>query len=1285
MRGLTYDPISGNVIFVDTHEGSGGTVGGNGVISPYSAIYILDANSGQIIAALNTNGMVGGAYTHVCVGVADDGAVYVCNQTTASQTTGFKLYRWPTADTNSPSFSVAPSVAFSNTIGASLGTSTERLGETMDVRGAGTNTQIIIGSSSLNGTGTNVFLFTTADGTNFAPHRIAFPGVLATAVFNDGIAFGPGNTFWAKQVGKPFLYLSYYASDPGSNYYAGTVISSFSASSANDPLLNISAITVDPVNHLLGGLEEIGGIANGGRGKVWLFDISDPTNRAPAVLASRTYIPNLPKTTAPMGYLRFGNGRLYAHASNNGFLVSTVDSISMPAPSFTTDLPATTRTSVGQSVHFEVFATPDVTNYQWYSNNVPIPGATTYFLNILNVPTNLAGTVYKVVASNAAGSAPSADSTLQVVSASDFFHLNLLWSKVANATALTDPTNYITSGGGSSTPNERCIAYNALSNQLLVVRGPANIANLRVFVVDPDTGDYLYSLNTTGITASATLTLCGIGVADDGAVYAAQVNSTAASDQSFKVYRWADTGSNTVPQVIFGTNSSAASGNPIFDLVGNVYYRFGDTLAVRGAGNSTEIIVDSQNSTKFAGVLRPLADGTMTNWTQTGYLLQNIQGSYGSEAYGTTIGRSIQFGSGNTFFQKRFNGIVGAPLALMSYNPGGGLSPLVVANIGAELFTNGPVGISLTLNLMAGINFVSGVGSDNTTVPDTLDYYDITDPSQAVLLSRQNLPGAALSGGHKANANAIGQAIFGVNQSGLGTNLNYVFAIDGNNGIAAYALAGGITPPPKILAQPKNLRVLQANSGSLSVSVDQLATIAWYKGTNSPVDTGVRGSSYSIASAQFTDAGDYFVVATNANGAVTSQVAHVSVNLPDDNYTLSQVWGALPGAANFPYVTSAGANTPNERAFAYNALSNQLIVVRCPPGSTDYTLWVVDAGTGSNLYTLNTSGVVHEGGSEVSGSNPIDLVGAAAADDGAIYICNETPNASGGAFGDPTKMLHVYRWADSGAGTAPTTVYVGDPSGAPPGINYRWGDVLTARGSGTNTELMLDSFDGTYAAVLKPTDASMATFSNYWFFSSAGGGSIGRSIQFGTDNSVLQKRKAAALVFSTYILTNETSSAFLSVDSSVTLGGVFADRAHNLAAGVDFVGGGSNPDAVALYDISDPSTPMFLSHYNFPVSQVANANVICETIISGSKVYSLDANNGMVAFYINPPVNSMILHIGAADAAHVDLSWGNAAAVLQGATNLPPVWADLTAPGLTNSVQPTSGDGIKFYRLIQRR
>src|SRR6266705_651002 len=273
MRGLAWDAVSGNLIFVDTHLGSGGTPGGNGVISPYMGIYVLDGNTGAIIGGLNTNGISGGTYTPVVPGVSDDGVVYICNQVSSSSATiAFKIYRWPTADTNNPSFNAAPTVAFNSTLGTSIGTSGDRLGETMDVRGAGTNTQIIVASGNSGGTGTNIFLFTTADGTNFAAHRISFTNVITTPMFNDGIAFGPGNTFFVKQVGQPFLYMAYDTNALAANasQIAGAVISSFAASSPNDPLLNISATGYDPVNKLLAGLEEIGGTATGGRGKVGL-------------------------------------------------------------------------------------------------------------------------------------------------------------------------------------------------------------------------------------------------------------------------------------------------------------------------------------------------------------------------------------------------------------------------------------------------------------------------------------------------------------------------------------------------------------------------------------------------------------------------------------------------------------------------------------------------------------------------------------------------------------------------------------------------------------------------------------------------------------------------------------------------------------------------------------------------------------------------------------------------------------------------------------------------------
>jgi hypothetical protein len=280
----------------------------------------------------------------------------------------------------------------------------------------------------------------------------------------------------------------------------------------------------------------------------------------------------------------------------------------------------------------------------------------------------------------------------------------------------------------------------------------------------------------------------------------------------------------------------------------------------------------------------------------------------------------------------------------------------------------------------------------------------------------------------------------------------------------------------------------------------------------------------------------------------------------------------------------------------------------------------------------------------------------------------------------------VYRWADSGPTTAPVLIYQGDPSGTPPGINNRWGDVLAARGSGTNTQLALNSYEGLFGAILEPVDGTLTNFTNFWFNDSAGGGSIGRSIQFGTNNVVLEKRKGAALVYSSYDITNNTSDALLSIDPSLTLGGVFVDESRHLLAGVDFVGSTTAPlapDAVALYDISDPSSPMLLGRYNFPINEVANANVICQTVIAGSRVYALDANNGLVAFNINPPTSSLQLSISSAG-SNVSLTWANSNAVIQATSKVSaPSWTDLTTPGRTNFVEAAT-NGARFYRLIIR-
>src|SRR5438874_12147657 len=109
------------------------------------------------------------------------------------------------------------------------------------------------------------------------------------------------------------------------------------------------------------------------------------------------------------------------------------------------------------------------------------------------------------------------------------YHLSPLWSAAPG-----DPLKpYVTSTGGAGTPNERGIAYNALSNQLYVVQRSGN--NYAVHVVDANTGTKLYNLKTDGIlpvVASEVSGANGIGLVDidaaaDGAVYAGKESTYA--------------------------------------------------------------------------------------------------------------------------------------------------------------------------------------------------------------------------------------------------------------------------------------------------------------------------------------------------------------------------------------------------------------------------------------------------------------------------------------------------------------------------------------------------------------------------------------------------------------------------------------------------------------------------------------------------------------------------------------------------------------------------------------
>jgi len=277
-RGLAINPLSDRLLLV-------GRFG-----SPQ--VYALNPDTGadQHTLSLGSGIISGGTYTMQLVGAADDGAVYVCNLTLNGSTTAFRLYRWANDNPGT-----TPTVAFS---GDPHPGNPQRWGDTMDVRGAGANTQIIIGSRS----GTNAVVFTTANGTTFTPNPVNVSGVSGGA-FGLGLAFGTGNTFWGKATGQALRRIGF---NLGTG--VGTVQQTFGSPGVAS---SISAIGVQT------NLAVVVGVAIETPDNVKLYDLS--TNDTISLAETNGFATDNDNSNLT-GAVDFDGDRVFALDTNNGIL-----------------------------------------------------------------------------------------------------------------------------------------------------------------------------------------------------------------------------------------------------------------------------------------------------------------------------------------------------------------------------------------------------------------------------------------------------------------------------------------------------------------------------------------------------------------------------------------------------------------------------------------------------------------------------------------------------------------------------------------------------------------------------------------------------------------------------------------------------------------------------------------------------------------------------------------------------------------------------------------------------
>jgi hypothetical protein len=592
-RSLAVNPLTGSVIMMDRE-----TNGNNSTPWIIGTIDVMNGTNGSTLNVLSTNSIVGttnGDFANDAIAVAADGVVYMANLVNNSSlaTTDLKIWRWSSDSyTNLDGTTNEALLVYTG----NPGNLANSWGINIDVRGSGTDTQILLGSRDVAGgvTGSTIVLFKTSDGTNFSPFVMTIDQPTDSCGRAGGIAFGAGDTFWSVSGTRNTTPQTLYHFAFDTNAATATTLQSFATNTLVPPVSVLGPIAVNLQSNILAMLDF--GVNAASPDHVRLYDIEDLSS--PPVLLDIKDFPINHAGTA-IGTLRFlGGNKLYVHSMNSGVVAYNVTGgagSNTPPTIYAQPTPALSKLAPGGSVTWQVTALRAL-GYQWQHNGTAIGGANSFTFTLSSASDADAGN-YTVVATNAAGATTSSVVTVQLTYPDDTAHVSPLW----NITWLTRP--YLPADPAATpgqTPFTRSFAYNALSNQLILVcrsNGIANPTPLILPVLDADTGNDLYTLQTnniihTGSGGTLNFLLNCIGAADDGALYACTTASGSATTNanSFRIYRWANSDPNTAPVLV-------RSGDP----VGTNNVRWGDAFCVRGSGTNTLLAADAGNFGGGAG------------------------------------------------------------------------------------------------------------------------------------------------------------------------------------------------------------------------------------------------------------------------------------------------------------------------------------------------------------------------------------------------------------------------------------------------------------------------------------------------------------------------------------------------------------------------------------------------------------------------------------------------------------------------------------------------------------
>jgi hypothetical protein len=164
--------------------------------------------------------------------------------------------------------------------------------------------------------------------------------------------------------------------------------------------------------------------------------------------------------------------------------------------------------------------------------------------------------------------------------------------------------------------------------------------------------------------------------------------------------------------------------------------------------------------------------------------------------------------------------------------------------------------------------------------------------------------------------------------------------------------------PPVISTQPGNQSVLEGCVATLSVTATGADLTYQWKKDDVDID-GAVDSTYTIPSAQSSDAGSYTVVVSNNDGDVTSSAATLTVNAPGLPLPLAHSSFENPVTANYTIVGAGLTGWNIDGPNTYVVKSGQLTTINGVTG--DQSLFLEPWADGSSKVWQNTGAILSTG------------------------------------------------------------------------------------------------------------------------------------------------------------------------------------------------------------------------------------------------------------------------------------------------------------------------------------